>query len=326
MFIYAIFKSKNTIIMLDMNDTMTLASRGYLRSTDTIDEDRCDELSFIDVPSQLVLPKRHQSNVRILTYNLHGFKDQYKRKRLDAIIEVIGTIDPDVVIFQEIYVYRQNEACNQHQLKELLEPFGLIHSSFSLSGINAIFSKYQFESEEINLGRDPKLHLPRNALIATFPTVDVLNDLVIVGTHLDPFDETGSLRIKQMELILNYLNRLNNLSQKKQSKESKIQRFIVAGDFNSLRRDDYTEAEWNQITQIDSERHVTTTTDCVPLIEKNNFIDASTYCGKSIKVSVWANRRVDYIYGNNVKFVQVSELKTTHSDHYPIYADFCNKL
>lgn len=273
----------------------------------------CENLSFVDVPSQLVLPKQDKSNIRIMTYNLHGFKDQFKKKNLDAIIEVIGTIDPDVVVFQEIYVYKPNETCDQYQLRKYLAPFGLLHGSFSLSGINAIFSKYQFESKEINLGRDPKLHLPRNALVATFPTVDILNDLVIVGTHLDPFDETGELRIKQMSLILNYL-----------SKQT-MQRFIVAGDFNSLRRDDYTESEWDSITQIDSERHVTTLTDCIPLIEKNNFVDASTYCGKSIKVSVWANRRVDYIYGNNVKFIQASELKTTHSDHYPIYADFCNK-
>jgi endonuclease/exonuclease/phosphatase family metal-dependent hydrolase len=275
-------------------------------------KDMCDNLAFIDVPSQIVLPKKNHQDVRIMTYNLHGFKNQFKKKRLDEIIKVIGAIGPDIVVFQEIHVYKPNEGCTQEQLKEYLAPFGLLNYSFSLSGINAIFSKYPFMSKEINLGRDQKLHLPRNALIATFPNVDILNDLVIVGTHLDPFDESGVLRIKQMSLIIKCVN---DLSQS-------IKRFIIAGDFNSLRRDDYTESEWESIKQTDSERNVVTTTDCIPLLEELHYIDAMAYCGKPIKVSVWSNRRVDYIYGNNVKFIQASELKTTHSDHYPIYADF----
>ena len=91
---------------------------------------------------------------------------------------------------------------------------------------------------------------------------------------------------------------------------------------NSLRRKDYTDQEWEFIVAKDLKRNVVTIEDVVPILESNNFNESFTECSKRLNVSVWSERRVDYIFGKNVNFTKTSVCKTVASDHYPVYADF----
>lgn len=156
--------------------------------------------------------------------------------------------------------------------------------------------------------RDPIRHLDRSAVICKFQKFP---DIILVGTHLDVFDESGKTRINQMNAILAEIETEINDDKK----------IIVAGDFNSLRRADYNNSEWNAIVAIDKKRDVKSIEDVVTVLEKQKFVESFDACDVSIKVSVWANRRVDYIYGKNIEFAQSGVLKSTASDHYPIYCD-----
>jgi endonuclease/exonuclease/phosphatase family metal-dependent hydrolase len=271
------------------------------------DSKSIDKMIFAQDPEQKILVKQ-SGDLRIMTYNVHGFKTKNFKKSFDQIIGIIGQIDPDVLALEEVYIYRPNETCTQQQLRQMLKQHKLHHGIFSRCGINAVFSKFPFDCSEIDLGKDYVKKIPRNALVCTFP------NLIVVGTHLDVFDESGSLRKQQIKKILDRLRSddLDVLENKQ---------IVITGDFNSLRRSDYTDMEWEELARIDHKRGVTTIVDAVHVLEKSGFKDSFDSCGTSIKVSVWSNRRVDYIFGKNVRFSQTSEHRVTLSDHYPVYAD-----
>lgn len=274
---------------------------------------------YVNDPTNIVLPKL-KTDVRVMTYNVHGFKDGFKRKKLNEILNVIREINPDILALEEIFVYKRNEMITESDLRAQLFGIGLIYSAFSDNGTNAVFSKYPFAFSEIDLGKDRRYNIPRNALVCRFVSklnpsgslhLSKLNDMVFVGTHLDVFDESGNLRCNQINIIL-----------KKLETENDKGKFIVTGDFNSLRKPDYNDEEWKHIENVDKKRGVKTITDVIPIIEKNNFIDSFVFCNVPINISVWSKRRVDYIYGKNIKFNKSAIYKRTFSDHYPIYADF----
>jgi endonuclease/exonuclease/phosphatase (EEP) superfamily protein YafD len=118
---------------------------------------------------------------------------------------------------------------------------------------------------------------------------------------------------------MNQINKLfDNLITTKQFDKN----IILCGDLNSLRRSDYNNEEWQYIVENDKKRNIETIEDVVNIIEHNKFIDSFNYIESQLKVSVWSNRRVDYIFGKNINFLSCNVCKSHSSDHYPIYADF----
>lgn len=268
--------------------------------------------TFAHDDEQKVLVKC-ETDIRIMTYNVHGFKTKEFKNSLKQIVTTIGTIMPDILVLEEVYVHEPNEAITPQQLVELFKRHELKYFAFSKTGINAVFSKFPFDHHEIDLGEDSVTKTSRNAIVCRFRNIDQNNDLTVVGTHLDVFDDSGELRKSQVNKILDYL--------KTQPTSYESNHVVITGDFNSLRRSDYTDTEWKHIVAEDAERGVSTITDVVPILEANNFEDSFHSCAKKIIVSVWSNRRIDYIFGHNIKFSQTTEHRVVDSDHYPVYAD-----
>ncbi|VBB18710.1 exodeoxyribonuclease III [Yasminevirus sp. GU-2018] len=291
----------------------------------TMHPEKYDQFNYHHNPDHKVLPREEfTGSVRVMTYNLHGFIDLQKKKRYEEIIEIVKLIDPDIVVFEEVWLYKKSDVDAEKLIKDL-KATKLKYYKFSKSGINAVFSKYPFVSRELDLGRDPVIGVPRNAIICEFLDLKLKGDddtnlkmaklanTVVVGAHLDVFDETGVTRKNQMASILKDID---------DSKEGNSKRrVIVTGDFNSLRKADYTVDEWNYLVDVDKRRGVTTIEDAVPVIEKAGYVESFTNCGKQLKNSVWSGRRVDYIFGKNIQFKQCSEYRVTYSDHYPVYCD-----
>lgn len=259
-------------------------------------------LCYKDTKNQQIKPK-HNGDLRIMSYNIHGFKNKSNKLQIQEIINAATKIDPDILVLQEVYIYKKNETITSDQLIDLFSKIGFKYFAFSKSGVNAICSKIQFECKSIDLIKDPINGLPRNALFCDFPQ---FNDFTLVGTHLDPFDESGKTRLEQIKHI--YSVNTNK-------------HFVIAGDFNSLRRADYDDDEWNEILLVGKQRKIEPIEDVIPWLESHGFVDSFNQTGKKISVSVWSNRRVDYIVGSNVNFTHSDVLETTASDHYPIFAD-----
>lgn len=283
-------------------------SRSYIRH-----KKGYEYLNYDNYVNDVVLIKK-DNLCRVMTYNVHGFRDFYGKKKYAEIIQSIVIINPDILVLEEITLYTYANVCTELQLRSDLEKCGLFFSGFSSCGINAVFSRYPFTANEIDLGRDSIKKVARNALMCTFLSHNISSDknIVIVGTHLDVYDESGKLRIRQMKTILDVLSTNTNIDNDK---------IIVMGDFNSLRKNDYTDNEWAYLSQLDKQRKVITVQDAVSIIESARFTDSFVECNDSIKTSVWSGRRVDYIFGKNVNFDQSATYKVTHSDHYPVYAD-----
>jgi len=113
-------------------------------------------------------------------------------------------------------------------------------------------------------------------------------------------------------------------------------RMVLAGDFNSLRRDDYSSEQWETISQKRKEAKPTPweppKTDVTKLLEeREGFIDCRSDVlphKKSGPVSTCRfETRVDYIYQqqlvkNNWECTSVQHIVTDASDHYPVVVTF----
>ncbi len=151
-------------------------------------------------------------------------------------------IQPDVVLFQEVTF----EEVSRKQLMETMKAAGFRY--ISLGWTHPPFqgrkekdfygqctaSKIPFvgNPHSIYLEKDPLQKLGRNALCVT-----LTNGLTVINTHLDCFDRTGETRLKQVNQIFDWIN----------SKTRKNNTFILAGDFNTERRKNYSDSTWERL-------------------------------------------------------------------------------
>jgi exodeoxyribonuclease-3 len=151
-----------------------------------------------------------QSKLRVLSYNvLHGFKGEEERKT--AFVEWVRKIDPDIVAFQELNGFLQND------LTELAHRYGhrysaIMNTEFGVPVTHplAITSRYPILNTQRVL--DDMWH---GYLYATVEGVH------IIVTHLSPFAVDD--RIKDVEKIIAQARLI--------SPEEVV---IIAGDMNAV--------------------------------------------------------------------------------------------
>lgn len=270
----------------------------------------------VDWVKQIHLKKL--DSIRILTYNVHGFRDVLKQDSKDEIFSIIKKIDADIVVLEEFTLYGYQALINFEESVKLLKTFGYKDFMTDTKNYNMLASKIELKNPVVEyLGKDPYHMCPRYCMIAE---IEFNNQKIcIVGTHLDVYDNSGETRVKQINIIL------KKIIDRKIGDDGKI---IIVGDFNCLRADDYTEEEISHILRADLKRGIKDTSnkdmiDAVHVLEGNDFIEASAQLGVRLSCSVWANRRCDYIYGKNITFQSLNMVKNASSDHYPYYADIC---
>ena len=218
-------------------------------------------------------------------------------------------MNPDVIVLEEVNWPLSKYRSSDKAIRSKLYSMKLFYYVYTEGLENIVASKYPFESININLGVFNREY--RHALLCKFDC-DVYQGYFI-GTHLDVYDNSGLTREKQINMIL--------------SKVDKNEKVIIAGDFNSLRSQDYSVIQLNRIVDEDTERGVETVEEVIPILEGCGYIDSfiSAYL-KPPTVTVWSNRRVDYIYGKNISFkyskvVDALDFKKSASDHYLVWAD-----
>lgn len=269
--------------------------------------------SFTNFEETKVPPK---PQFRLGTFNVHMFLDYKKRRSMKQIIETIEILDCDLIILQEAMFYKKKI---EEQFAKYLKKTKYKHYYNSTGyGINVFLSKKPLNIDEmkvINLGKGNVGKFNRYAS-SCYVTINNIKHQII-GTHLDVFDETGQSRCKQLKVILKHINKDNHP-------------VIILGDFNALKRSDYSDQEWNVITEINKKRGIINTPVCLTnQIEKHGFVDSCELSQQTPpKITVWTNRRVDYIYlkvnedyTNNMK-LNTWVYKTFCSDHYPVVLDF----
>jgi len=256
-------------------------------------------MDYLDFPTEQIFPKK-EGTLRVMTYNVHSFTNRQHQHKIEQIISLIKKINPDILGLQEVNDIIPPYSSHSYFSEKMIDFGYQVH--YSKNRTNMVLSKYPFTCVEINLSPDKFIRERRNGLICNFPNFP---DFQFALTHFDVFDNTGITRKNQAKLLI------QNITTK---------RSIIAGDLNSLRRNDYTDEEFDQIVKADHNRNVVTVFDAIPIIESNGWVD-SFHNQSPPNISVWSKRRVDYVFCKNVPSIYSDVVHRTFSDHYPVYAD-----
>ena len=246
--------------------------------------------------------------MKILSLNLHCFKEEDRIAKLDRIIDFIKEHDIDVCMFQEAaqdvnekYINESiREGNNTYYISSKLNYniyYHYIKHSFGhLEEGLAIISKYPIKNPNfkiISKTKDTEHWYKRDCIVAT------INDITFLNTHLgwDDFGEVGMEQIKEMlELVDD-----NNLT-------------ILAGDMNFADGSDeinYIKKHMYSCAQlcgIDPKLNPTFHYDLDSKMKYgNNMIDFIFINKKmdNIKYEIVFNKEEDYVSDHSAIYVQI---------------------
>lgn len=294
-------------------------------------------LSSSGSSSTITNPTRTDSGpqLTIVTYNVHdGFQGPYSlTNSFPDVLDFLSdsTVNADVVCFQEVTW----SLIRQDQFEAGLSDIGFHYVAYGKAmGLlqngfygQVIASKLPFEAWKtgetalvLDLPRGP----PNEGRSAMFvrvrlaavdvPGVDgsgILSDrsgcLVIGNCHLDVWDRSGKTRLSQIKAI-HELMRGENLFPA-----------VLAGDFNTVRRRDYTATEWSDLCQTHQIE-----TESLGYLTGVGAEDAFDRLGLRVpQTHLFApKRRVDFLFlFDSRKEIEVKQAKLHrigHSDHFPL--------
>lgn len=248
-------------------------------------------------------PRKNKRSFRFCTFNVHMFTDYKNEISFDEIFNDIEKINADLIVLEEALFFKIDKKRFVDKVDSLKYNYYMCNNKY---GINVILSKLPLCDVKVIKLNKGKIN--RYAIKTTIKINNV--DFEVIGCHLDVSDDTENLRVEQMKTILSNCTTDN---------------IIILGDLNSVNKNDYTNDEWNEMVNSDLTRKVITQNKLSEFMENNNFIDSFKLAKKDPpKISVWSNRRVDYIYIKSKEIKKISSYvyPTLSSDHYPIIADF----
>ena len=256
--------------------------------------------------------KKERNSLRIASYNINSWNNNEKK-----IVTNILNLNADIIILQEVDFSFKNE------IKKLMKIYNFYAICSSRDPIstwgNLVLSKKEFSMtyDEMDGFKDRKkcyLRIVININSSNIP---------IYATHLDVWDKTGNIRIKQLKQIFDRI------------KEENDKEYLLIGDFNCLNKKDYDDNTWDLLKKHHNKiglRDLFHTRE-MNYIEKRDKTLKDSLSLKNVKrdVTVWSVKRVDYLFSSNnfrnkYELVNSNIYYNTASDHLPIYADFNCKL
>lgn len=233
-----------------------------------------------------ILNFKNINNVKIMTYNVHGFSNVFNKDTKREIIKLIINIQPDVCCLQESFYLSKNEI-QGYKMYKILSNVILVKKNHCI-----ISYKYKKLPGSFDIYR----WVQCVTLKIYGKTYNIFN------VHLDPWDLTGKKKYEQFKFILNMVNKpsCNNV--------------VLLGDFNDINMNDYNNDQKTYMKKYENK-----------FISKynfnnelpNNFIDIF----KGNNCSCWTNKRVDYIFCDsniNKKYIGNYILQYNYSDHLPL--------
>lgn len=256
------------------------------------------------IPNKLL----KSDTIRVLTMNVHMWMDVFKYSQKTEILKTLKQVNADVACLQEIQ-YKNQEEINRMSLEAGYNNEIHVETAnyFDLPFGNMIFSKKLFsEHRIITLG----LHMKekRSAIYIKYKSFH------IYCLHLDVYDKFGKERMKELEILFNDINKL-----------PKDEPIIVCGDFNSIRKRDYPNKEWDVIVAADKSRRIDTL-DELGIFDNYGFVSAFEGSDILNNGSAWSHRIIDFMFVKNVNVLRREAVYTNISDHIPLYIDLQPKI
>ena len=242
---------------------------------------------------------------RIVSWNIKSFRDTYNKDRRKSQIDLMMTMDPDVLCLQECYYVNSIPLSYPEILTKYPYYFSVdAHKDYG----NIIFSKHKIVGGKRH--QLPGLIEGRGAcqilMIIDGHYVNIWN------CHLDVYDDTGRMRYLAIKQLLAQMD------------PGEIH--IWCGDFNSVDRSDYTDAEWDWLNTNSRTRGV----GPVPQAEIDTLKLAGFRNCFKIRglphptMTCWTGKAVDFFWSRQLKYEHIRgvwTVVTDASDHYPLMMD-----
>lgn len=263
-------------------------------------------------------------DLRVMTYNVLGFKDQYDKERssLEVAADVAKMVkenNPDVLCMQEFEIFMPKtgrEACVTGFGEMVGLPYHYYHTKAYYGG-NVVFSRYPLSA------LDEDTHFAKENGYGSVAKVDAkekgvfyvlcchLTSFQLTNNEITVFSDTGNSKEQVQEYGKSIVVKLKNAYEKRSQEVSEMladiphdgRPIIICGDFND--------------TPISYTYHQ---------IKKAGFVDGFVKAGRGIGYT-YAGKlpllRIDYVWGNEqIEPMAFKRIKFKGSDHYPVMMDF----
>lgn len=241
--------------------------------------------------------------MKVCTYNVHRL--------------LKGT---DVCLFlndNHIDICGMQEVAGKHSLERFVSDsyvvlFDDIYKTYG-NGLVYLKSKFELLKKSSHVIASDNGKNKKTVLYVQLKYIDTGKVINVFVTHFNHISEDK--RVLEWNALLKYI-----LSQNTES-------YIILGDFNTLTRNDYTDAEWESITKIRKQNNwEAPKTVLSELIAKNKCIDCLQKYGKPVPTCRF-DTRVDYIFINEtfqklISNIQVQVYSSQGSDHNPVVMSF----
>jgi endonuclease/exonuclease/phosphatase family metal-dependent hydrolase len=276
--------------------------------------------------------------MRVLTYNIHGWRTIAGRSNLDAVAQVIVATNADLVGLNEVFYPRVVEGANKAALEALAERLGM-HFVFGPclrwpaqdrlpadAYGNALLSRWPILASAAH-HLTPVPGAEQRGLLEARIALPTGRPFTAYVTHLDHKDEEA--RITQLRALRTWTVRDRNRPH------------LIMGDFNALSPWDFAgrEEAFDQLLRWATERHIEAPRmqqdafKVVPQMEKAGYVDAYARVGDPGSSSFLGPGgppvRIDYIFLSEslapaLIAAQIwQELPGQEaSDHRPVLAEF----
>lgn len=266
------------------------------------------------------IPSKSKNSLRIMTFNVRMWTNIYDQPNFNQIVKNIKELNPDLLILQEVTDWEKTSTYfNQLGYDQIgiscitkNPSFGsaiLAKNCLVKNHFSSIFSNQSDSSRELSFVR---LDLEVNN-----------KNISVYGTHLEVDDLKNKksleiIREKQLEEIFKNIRTLNHSN------------IIIAGDFNSIREQDYdfkinNFMAWNLLKmRYEYILKATFNPSTLSLFSKYGFASSFELLGwNGPKFTSWIGAVLDFIFfnANNFSLEGSYVYYTDSSDHLPVIAD-----
>lgn len=285
-----------------------------------------------DSTQNAYIPVNNPGLARIATYNVHFWTDSLRKRSYEDILNVITSIDADILMLQEVRLFSTKEA---QKIKNDFESIGYMFQVFMPmknwskkegDGFgNMLLSKYRFLQLPIKKVYDVDQNKgeERNFINVVIKLPDN-NILSVYGTHLDVWDGSGVIREQEVQELIAAAKKDTNAN------------IVLAADWNAIRDRDYQyqvagNLVWDLQTDIFMQREGLSLklkgipTRALSYIEESGFRDCFTRAGLvGPKYTVWTGTVVDFLFCSPLWSLPISGSYlyfSAASDHLPVIMD-----
>jgi len=207
--------------------------------------------------------------LRVATYNIHGWVDEGYESNLDRVSQLVNQHDPDVLCLQEVYPCWEQPCLLEFVRKTKFEFTLRWEGCAILSKAGLELKEYRPESGyHTLLPKAPGIDCNRPRYLTASIQIPDGSEFYLSCIHL--IHKYSDLRHGEVVRISEDLQPVfdSNLAQ------------LWMGDFNTLRKADYTKEEWEDIVKIrQNNGRKAPSEDVTEELDKLGFVDNWTLSG-----------------------------------------------